>query len=127
MEFTLKYTFTASAQQIYEAWLDSEMHTQMTGGEASINDQVGDHFSAWDGYIEGTNLELEPGKKIIQSWRTSEFGDHEADSRIEILFDEKDGLTEITLLHSNLPAHGKQYMSGWDNHYFRPMAAYFNK
>lgn len=127
MEFTLKHTFNVSAQQIYDAWMDSESHTRMTGGDADIKNEVGTNFTAWDGYIEGTNLELEPGKRIVQTWRTSEFEDHEDDSRIEILLKEGDGRTELTLIHTNLPAHGKQYISGWDNHYFQPMEAYFSK
>ncbi len=56
----------------------------MTGGSASINSDWGGEFEAWNGYIHGKNLELEPGKRIVQSWRTSEFNADEPDSRIEI-------------------------------------------
>lgn len=126
MEFTLKTTINASAKEIYEAWLSSEGHTNMTGGEASISDKIGAEFTAWDGYIEGINLELKPYKRILQSWRTSQFEEQEEDSQIEILLKEVDGQTELTLIHTKVPESGEHYKKGWDNHYFQPMKAYFS-
>ena len=125
MEFTLKTKIDASAKDIYSTWLDSDGHTKMTGGSATISDKIQDNFTAWDGYIEGKNLALEPYKKILQSWRTSQFEENEEDSQIEILLNEMDGQTELTLIHSNVPESGSHYVEGWENHYFQPMKAYF--
>ena len=77
--FTLTAAIPASPREIYEAWLDSLGHSEMTGGEASMSDVVGADVSAWDGYISGRNLELIPGERIVQSWRTSEFADEHED------------------------------------------------
>jgi activator of HSP90 ATPase len=127
MKFTLKTTINARAEQIYQAWLSSEGHTKMTGGSASITDKVGDNFSAWDGYIEGVNIAIEPFNRIFQSWRTTEFEKEEKDSLVEILLSENLGLTELTLIHSNLPESGEHYIKGWENHYFQPMKDYFSQ
>ena len=127
MEFTLKTKINTTAKAIYESWLSSEGHSKMTGGAATISDKVGDNFTAWDGYIEGKNIELEPYKRILQSWRTSQFEEHEKDSRIKILLHEIDGQTELTLIHTNVPESGEHYKKGWDNHYFQPMKLYFSK
>ena len=127
MEFTLKTIIDANPEEIYSTWLDSEGHAKMTGGAASITDQPGASFTAWDGYIEGRNLELEPNKRILQSWRTSDFDSADEDSRLEILLKEVDGKTELTLIHSDLSDHGEQYRTGWDNHYFQPMKEYFSQ
>lgn len=54
----------------------------MTGGEAEISNKINEAFTAWDGYIEGTNVQLEPNKRIIQSWRTSEFDETDEDSQL---------------------------------------------
>lgn len=127
MQFTIKTIFEVPASKIYKAWLSTESHTAMTGGEASISDNVGDEFTAWDGYIFGKNLELTPHSRILQSWRTTEFEANETDSLLEILLEETDGRTEVTLIHTNLPAHGEQYKIGWDDHYFQPMKVYFSE
>ena len=60
----------------------------MTGGAATITGKVGDHFTAWDGYIKGENMVLEPYKRILQTWRTSQFEESEEDSQLEILLHE---------------------------------------
>lgn len=126
MKFTLTTKVNASAEEIYTTWLNSKGHTEMTGGEAVISDAIGDAFTAWNGYIEGKNIDLEANKKIVQSWRTSQFEAQEEDSQIEVLFHEVDGQTEITLIHSNLPESGAHYKKGWENHYFEPMKEYFS-
>lgn len=97
----------------------------MTQGIAFTSDKVGNTFTAWDGYISGKNLELEPYTKIVQSWRSSQFEENEKDSQIEILLKENDGETELTLIHSNVPESGEHYKKGWDEHYFHPMKVYF--
>ena len=126
MEFTLKHHFNTSAQSIYNAWLNSEAHSLMTGGDAQINPIEGEDFRAWDDYISGKNIELKAHSFIKQSWRTVEFNDSEEDSLLEIQLNEKDGGTELILTHSNLPAHGQQYHQGWIDNYFIPMTNYFN-
>ncbi len=126
MEFTLKTIINTTAEKIYTTWLNSEGHTKMTGGAAIISDKIGDDFTAWDGYIEGKNIELEPNKRILQSWRTSQFLEQEHDSQLEILLNEIDGQTELTLIHTNVPESGAHYIKGWDESYFQPMKAYFS-
>lgn len=124
MEFTLTTTIGAPAKTIYQAWLSSEGHSSMTGSEAEISDIPGDTFTAWDGYIEGKNLILEPYTRIVQSWRAAEFGTAE-DSQVEIWLKEANGKTILTLMHTNLPENGGHYKKGWEEFYFEPMKAYF--
>ena len=126
MEFLLKTTISAPAKDIYTAWLDSAKHTEMTGGEAEISDKIGGKFTAWDGYIKGKNLILEPYSRIVQTWRTTQFTASEEHSQIEILLEEKNGVTELTLKHYNLPNSGEHYKKGWELHYFSPMREYFS-
>ncbi|MET7029194.1 SRPBCC domain-containing protein [Sediminicola luteus] len=127
MEFTLKTTLNAPAKDIFNTWISSEGHTKMTGGEAIASNKVGGSFTAWDGYIQGKNLVLEENKRIVQSWRTSQFEPHEEDSQIEVVLTEKGGNTELTLIHSKVPESGEHYIKGWDEHYFQPMKKYFTK
>jgi activator of HSP90 ATPase len=64
----------------------------------------------------------------VQSWRTSEFAEGDADSRLEVLLAPVKRGTNVTLRHSNIPAgQGASYKSGWVEHYFAPMKEYFGK
>ncbi len=125
--FEISIVLAASAQKVYEAWLSSHEHSAMTGGAAQISPTVGGTFSAWDGYITGATLELEPYRRIVQSWRTIEFPADAPDSQLEILLEESADGTLLTLKHSNIPAgQGPAYESGWVDNYFDPMKDYFS-
>jgi activator of HSP90 ATPase len=125
MNFSISETFPASKQDIYNAWLDGESHSFMTCSSATAGTNVGDSFTAFDDYAWGKNLELVPYDKIVQSWRTTEFSDEEEDSIIEVLFEENDEFTQVTINHSKLPLHGNTYKQGWIDYYFEPMKDYF--
>jgi uncharacterized protein YndB with AHSA1/START domain len=126
--YTLTTTIPASAQEIYEAWLDSLAHSEMTGAEAVMSDELGAEVAAWDGYISGRNLELVPGERIVQSWRTTEFTDEHEDSIITVTLEEIEDGTLLTLEHSKVPQDQKSYEEGgWQEHYFEPMKEYFAK
>ena len=127
IEFVVSAIIPASPQEVYHAWLSSKGHSAMTGSAASVSDQVGGEFEAWDGYIHGKNIELVPNPRIVQAWRTSEFSDDEPDSQIEITLEPVEGQTKLTLKHTGLPPHGGQYEDGWVESYFEPMKAYFSR
>lgn len=125
MEFKVSTVINAPAEKIYNAWLNSKQHAAMTGGTAKITPKVGAEFEAWDGYIRGKNLILEPGKRIVQSWRTTEFAKEEKDSQIEVTFEKAAAGTKVTLHHTGLPPHATEYKQGWVDNYFVPMKKYF--
>lgn len=121
-------TLPVSADKLYKAWLSSKGHSSFTGGEATTSAKVNAKHTAWDGYITGKNIELKPGKKIVQSWRTSEFPDDAHDSILEITFEEKAGKTKMSLYHHGLQkGDAKKYKQGWKDHYFTPMKHYYCK
>jgi uncharacterized protein YndB with AHSA1/START domain len=132
MEVQMPYTYTltsvipATPQQVYEAWLDSLAHSEMTGGEAEMSTEIGAEVSAWDGYITGSNLELVPGERIVQSWRTGEFDEEHENSIVTITLEPVEEGTLLTLVHSNVPDQHRSYEEGgWESQYFEPMRAYF--
>ena len=127
VSFEVSTLLSASPSEIYDAWLSSEGHAAMTGSPAVASSVVGEAFEAWDGYITGENLALEPGCRIVQSWRTTEFSSDEQDSLVEILLEPAFEHTRLILRHSNLPEHGTQYEQGWEDAYFVPMRIYFGE
>jgi activator of HSP90 ATPase len=123
--FEVSDVIPASPEEIFHAWLDSYEHSQMTGSPAQVTPQEGAEFTAWDGYISGKNLELQPNKRILQAWRTTEFQEGDPDSLLEVILEAVDGGTRVTLRHSNLPTESEQYLQGWVDYYFAPMKVFF--
>ena len=123
--FTLWEIFPASPREMYDAWLSSA-HGKMVGSTATVDPRVGGAFTAWDGYIRGTTLELEPYRRIVQAWRTTEFSAASPDSRLELLLEQVEGGTRLTIRHTEIP-EGKSASleQGWIDHYYRPMKEYF--
>ena len=125
-EFTVSDVLRATPTAVYDAWMSSDGHSAMTGGSAEIDPRLGGDFSAWDGYITGRTLVLEPGRRIVQAWRTSDFAPADADSQIEVTLKEVPGGTEITLRHTAIPDGQSGYEDGWQENYFDPMRDYFS-
>ena len=67
--FTISEPFPAKASEIYEAWLNSDGHSGMTGSLAQMDGRAGGKFTAWDGYIFGSTLEPISNQRILQAWR----------------------------------------------------------
>ncbi len=126
---TLRFSIKLPVEpaRLYHAWLDSKAHAAFTGAPATIDPRVGGAFTAWGDYIRGTTLELDEGRRIVQSWRASEFRADDADSRVCLVF-ESDGKkgTLLTLEHSGVPKPlAGSYEAGWVQYYFKPMRRYF--
>jgi len=126
-DFQLVCDLPASPEAIYKAWLSSEGHSDMTGGEAEVSDVVGAAYSAWDGYIEGRNVELLPFRRIVQTWRTTEFPEGHEDSTLTVELTPIATGARLTLTHRGVPDGQTSYEeSGWREFYFEPMQAYFS-
>jgi uncharacterized protein YndB with AHSA1/START domain len=115
----------ARPERVFHAWLSGDEHSLMTNGGAATYELDG-VFTAWDGYISGKTLEEQPNLRIVQSWRTTEFPEGAPDSRLELLLEEAEGGTKVTLNHTQIPdGQGDSYKQGWADHYFDPMTTYF--
>jgi activator of HSP90 ATPase len=126
-EFTVSDVIPASAEEIYDAWMDAAKHAAMTGGrEAKIDPRIGGEFAVWQGYLTGKTLALEPGKRIVQSWRSTKFAPADPDSQVEITFEAAPRGTRVRVRHSNVPdGHTSYRDGGWQDNYFEPMKKYF--
>jgi len=121
-------TINATPSKVYEAYMDAKKHAEFTGDAARIDGKVGGKFKLGDGYITGTNLELAPGRKIVQEWSTSEWPEGYPPSRLEITLVPKGNGTLLKMVHSNVPFEQKDYYAeGWKTYYWEPLKAYFQK
>ncbi len=128
MSINIKLTSTipAKASDVYSAWLDSKEHARMTeSNHAVASDKVGATYTAHNEYVVGKNLELIPNKKIVQSWRNTEFKKTDPDSILEVRFKSEGAKTLLTLIHKGIPEHEAHVKQGWKDYYFEPMKRYF--
>ena len=101
--------------------MDSKKHQSLSGLKAKISKKVGGVFTAWGGHINGFNLALVPGKKIVQAWRaTAWWPDHYSIAIFDIL---KTGIgstlhfTQIGIPPNRYSGHYR----GWIETYWTPM------
>jgi hypothetical protein len=102
-KFKVSVKLHCTAKEVFTGWLNDKIHSEFTGGaKATVSPSEGSRFTAWDGYISGTNVEIFPYKKIIQKWRTSDFAPGDEDSVIELFFTQKDDHTLVTITQVSL-------------------------
>ena len=124
---TLTLQLPVPPEIIYKAWITGNSHRDFTGGNAVIDARNGGHYSAWDGYITGIILKLEPDHRIVESWRTTDFHSMDPSSTVEILLEENEQGTLLTINHSEIPnGQSAMYEQGWKEYYFEPMLGYFS-
>lgn len=126
--FEVSRIIPATPERIFNAWLDSSEHAKFTGMAATIDRTVGGGFTIGDGYIQGSTIELEPHRRIVQSWRSTEFPEGAAPSRLEVYLEPAEGGTLVRIVHSEIPqGQSDRYLKGWGEYYFDPMTEYFSE
>jgi activator of HSP90 ATPase len=111
-------TFKAGPHDVYELLMDSRKHTKFTGEKATISRSIGGKISAYDGYIEGVNLDLVPDKKISQSWRGCDWPEGHY-SKATFLLRRVKGGTRLTFTQSGVPEkYYEDITQGWRDFYW---------
>jgi activator of HSP90 ATPase len=122
-------TFDASPRHVYNAYVDAKRHAAFTGAKASMKAKRGGKMSAWDGYVSGEILVLRPGKRIVQIWKSMSWPKGAAESILDLRLSRKGKKTEVTMVHSGIPARpaslAKGFRTGWYTSYWKPLRAYF--
>jgi activator of HSP90 ATPase len=120
-------TFKANQHAVYETLMVSKKHAKLVGADAKIIKKVGAKFSIYDGEIEGVNLELVPDKKIVQSWRYSDWPEGHYSKATFLLEEIKDG-TKLTFTQTDVPEDLYADVSqGWKDYYWQPMKEMLEK
>jgi len=119
--------FKASPEVLYDLLMSSKKHAGFTKHKAKMSSSIGGSFSAYNGSITGKNMTLEPGKKIVQSWRGSDWPKGHY-SRVTFKFAKVTSGTKLLFSQSDVPI--EQYAAvkdGWKNFYWDAMKVYLNK
>jgi activator of HSP90 ATPase len=119
--------FKATPHEVYETLMDSKKHAELVGDEAKISKKVGAKFSIYGGEIEGVNLELVPDRKIVQSWRYSDWPEGHFSKATFLLEESKDG-TKLTFTQTEVPEDlYEDVAQGWHGYYWQPMQEMLEK
>ena len=92
-----KVKFRLPPEQIYQLLSDSKLHSDLTGEKAVISKDVGGPFSTHNGHTSGVNVELVPGKRLVQAWRTVDFPIGAFSMASFVLTGTSDGGTQLVL------------------------------
>ena len=121
-------TIKASPHEVYEILMDSKKHSVMTRSKAHISRKVGGKFSVFNGGLIGENIEIKPDKKIVQSWRSSEWRPKDHYSTVSFKLEPKKNNTKLTMIHKNVPGYDfMELKDGWKEYYWKPMKEMVSK
>ena len=123
-----RVTIHASPMAVYEALMDQERHSHFTGEPAEITAERGAAFTCYDRYIEGYNLDLEPGRLIVQAWRSEDWPKGHWSVVTCQLSKVPGGKTRLSFTHAGVPAgdYAKKN-KGWQTHYWQPLKRYLER
>lgn len=121
-------TIAATPQQVYKTLMNSKQHGQFTGEKAKIANNIGGKFNCYGNYITGINLELQPGKKIIQAWRCRDWPKGVYSIVTFALAKTGGSKTKLNFTQTGVPYDDyEDKCAGWKTHYWKPLQAYFKK
>lgn len=117
----------ATPQRVFGALTDSAQFSTLTGGApASIGRDEGGAFSCFGGMITGRQVELVPGKRIVQAWRAANWDEGVYSiARFDLVAD--GGTTRLIFDQSGFPAgQGEHLEAGWHKMYWEPLTRYLS-
>lgn len=95
--------FKADPATVYELLADSRKHTALTGRQSTISSKIGGAFSIGESDVTGINVDLVPGRRIVQAWRNRRFPEGIFSMAAVTLTPTADGGTELVLVHRGVP------------------------
>jgi activator of HSP90 ATPase len=114
----------AAPQRVFNILLDSKEFAAFTGMPATIDASTGGAFATFGGLIEGRNVELIPGQRIVQAWRPKSW-DPGVYSIVHFELKAAGGGTMLVLDHTGFPEGDFDHLDGgWYMRYWNPLKKY---
>lgn len=111
----------APAERLFEMYLDPTEHAAFTGSPVTIGATNGAEFAAFGGELSGQILQVVVSRLIVQSWRSSQFGEEDPDSTLILTFTPEGEQGRIDLVHLDVPKHDHEgVIEGWGKFYWTP-------
>ena len=115
-----EYHIWAPLERVWDALVNPKTIEKWGAGKAEMSDKEEKKFSLWDGEIHGTNLKVDPQKRLVQEWYSSDDPKHATKATFTLTH--KDDCTALFLKHEGV--REKNYDSidkGWDEYYLGPI------
>jgi len=123
-----KVRFDAPSESVYRLLTDSKAHSAFTGRPAKISRNVGGAFSVYSGSITGINVDLAPGKRVVQAWRAKDFPVGIFSMATFNLTPTPSGGTELVLTHRGVPKDLiPRIEKAWREAYWSKMKQYLSR
>ena len=95
--------FKADPETVYDLLADSQKHSAIIGRSATISREIGGTFTIGENDVTGINVDLVPGRRIVQAWRHRRFPEGIFSMAAVTLKPTPDGGTELVLVHRGVP------------------------
>lgn len=131
MSIRQETTLPASPGRVYELLTNEAQFAAATGRPATIGAAEGAPFSIFGDYIRGRQIELVPGRRIVQAWRGGDW-DAGVYSFVRFTLTPEGGGTRLVVDHDAYPEGKSPMYPSWHEHlsanwpvfYFEPFAKY---
>ncbi len=125
---TQSVVLSAPAEELYATYLDPARHSAVTGAPVVVSAEPGAQFLAFGGQISGTTISVIAPRLIVQSWRSTNFGEDDPDSTLILAFVPEGRNGRIDLIHIDVPERDFQGVSeGWEKYYWTPWKSYLER
>lgn len=122
MNIHQEVTINAAPSAVYAVLTSGVEFTKMTGGrKAEIANEVGGAISMFGGDIRGRNVELVPGKRVVQAWRSQAWPEG-VYSIVKFELSPSGKGTKLVFDQSGHPDEAQEMLEGgWPKMYWQPM------
>jgi activator of HSP90 ATPase len=116
--------FTASPERLYAALTDAKQFAALSGRAAVIEGGAGAAFSLFDAHIVGRNVELIPGKRVVQAWRAADWPEG-LYSIVRFELTAHGTGTRLVFDHTGFPVGQHDHLAqGWEENYWSLLRKY---
>jgi uncharacterized protein YndB with AHSA1/START domain len=129
-------SFSATPARVYDALTDARQFSKVAqlsaamqtmsipNKAAEVSREAGGAFSAFGGYITGRQIELIPGQRIVQAWRTGGWNPGVYSiARFEL--NARGSGTKVVFDHTGFPEGQAEHLAaGWKGNYWEPLAKF---
>jgi uncharacterized protein YndB with AHSA1/START domain len=118
----------ATPDELFDMYLNSDLHAAITGEPVTIGTHAGTEFRAFGGALQGRILQVVPKRLIVQSWRASHWKASDIDSTLILTFWPQGRGARVELVHVNVADHDFAGVSeGWQLYYWAPWREYLEQ